>query len=167
MQRASALSPFPLLQELAVCDQGCHPVLKHQAEGVPKMQRETTEILKRERRSRRNWARDPKTYLLKKKKKTTKSRGVKFCLGNREGFAEQVVINLGLEEGTERIQPLGRASAQAEAPTRGYAMVDTVWTVGAHRQAADLEGEWAGGDPGTLCSQVQPSSSSKGDPVSA
>lgn len=150
-----------------MCDQGCHPVLKHQAEGVPKMQRETTEILKRERRSRRNWARDPKTYLLKKKKKTTKSRGVKFCLGNREGFAEQVVINLGLEEGTERIQPLGRASAQAEAPTRGYAMVDTVWTVGAHRQAADLEGEWAGGDPGTLCSQVQPSSSSKGDPVSA
>lgn len=150
-----------------MCDQGCHPVLKHQAEGVPKVQRGTAEVLKREKRSRRNWAHDPKTYLLKKKKKTTKSRGVKFCLGNWEGFAEQVVINLGLEEGTERIQPLGRASAQAEALSHGYAMLDTVWTVGAPRQAVDLEGGWAGGDPGTLCSQVQPSSSSKRDPLSA
>lgn len=61
VQRESALSPFPLLREPTVCDQGCHPVLKHQPEGVFKVQRETAEVLKRERGSRRNWAHDPKT----------------------------------------------------------------------------------------------------------
>lgn len=55
-----------------------------------------------------------------------KSRGVTFCLGNREGFAEQVVINLGLEGGREGIQPLGRAGVQAEALTCRYGVLGTV-----------------------------------------
>ena len=36
-----------------------------------------------------------------------RSRGVKLCLENWGGFAEQVVINLGFERGTRRIQLLG------------------------------------------------------------
>lgn len=59
-----------------MCDQGCHPMLKHQAEGVPKVQRGTAEVLKREKRSRRNWAHDPKTYLLKKKKKQRRAEAL-------------------------------------------------------------------------------------------
>lgn len=50
-----------------------------------------------------------------------------------------MVINLGVEAGIERIQPLRRVGIQAEGLACGHGVLGTVWTVRTHRQRADLE----------------------------
>lgn len=92
-----------------------------------------------------------------------RSRGVKFCLENWGGFAEQVVINLGFERGTRRIQLLGVGGGGGRHPGRGTGL----WGRCAGRSGTDVGPHGRvivkvvrTGDPGTsLISNPSPSSS--------
>lgn len=72
-----------------------------------------------------------------------RSRGVKLCLENWGGFAEQVVINLGFERGTRRIQLLGVggrvAGIQAEGLVCGGGVLGAADRCGPPQQG-DCEG---------------------------
>lgn len=77
-----------------MCDQGCHPVWKQWPKGVFRVQKETAKVLKREGLEGTEHM-IPRLNLFKKKKER-KAEALRCCLGNWEGFAERVVINLGL-----------------------------------------------------------------------